>query len=69
MGGITVANGKAVFPNAVVRADAEDADYWLSGTSPMRRRRYRTASTMPISAPDAGIESPGPGDQISPYVL
>ncbi len=30
VGGITTADGKAVFPNAVVRADAKDGDYWLS---------------------------------------
>jgi glyoxylase-like metal-dependent hydrolase (beta-lactamase superfamily II) len=30
VGGITAADGKAVFLNAVVRADAEDVDYWLS---------------------------------------
>ena len=29
-GGITTADGKAVFANAVVRANARDADYWLS---------------------------------------
>lgn len=29
VGGLT-ANGAAVFPNAVVRADQHDADYWLS---------------------------------------
>lgn len=29
VGGLT-ADGKAVFPNAVVRADQHDADYWLS---------------------------------------
>jgi glyoxylase-like metal-dependent hydrolase (beta-lactamase superfamily II) len=28
-GGLS-ANGKAVFPNAIVRADKHDADYWLS---------------------------------------
>ena len=30
VGGITTADGKAVFPNAVVRADRNDGDYWLS---------------------------------------
>jgi glyoxylase-like metal-dependent hydrolase (beta-lactamase superfamily II) len=30
VGGLTTADGKAVFPNAVVRADAKDGDYWLS---------------------------------------
>jgi glyoxylase-like metal-dependent hydrolase (beta-lactamase superfamily II) len=30
VGGITTPDGKAVFPNAVVRADAKDGDYWLS---------------------------------------
>lgn len=29
VGGLT-ANGKAVFPNAVVKADKQDADFWLS---------------------------------------
>jgi glyoxylase-like metal-dependent hydrolase (beta-lactamase superfamily II) len=30
VGGITTADGKALFPNAVVRADGKDGDYWLS---------------------------------------
>jgi hypothetical protein len=30
VGDLTTADGKAVFPNAVVRADAKDGDYWLS---------------------------------------
>lgn len=30
VGGLTTADGRAVFPNAVVRADAKDGDYWLS---------------------------------------
>ena len=30
VGGITRADGVAVFPNAVVRVDAKDADHWLS---------------------------------------
>lgn len=30
VGGITTAHGKAVFPNAVVRANIKDGDYWLS---------------------------------------
>ncbi|MFL6262641.1 MAG: MBL fold metallo-hydrolase [Thermoanaerobaculia bacterium] len=29
-GGLATADGKAVFPNAVVRLDAENGDYWLS---------------------------------------
>lgn len=29
-GGLATADGKAVFPNAVVRLDAKDGDYWLS---------------------------------------
>jgi len=29
-GGLATADGKAVFPNAVVRLDTEDGDYWLS---------------------------------------
>ncbi len=30
VGGLTTADGKAVFPNAIVRLDAKDGDYWLS---------------------------------------
>lgn len=30
VGGLATADGKAVFPNAVVRADAKEGDYWLS---------------------------------------
>lgn len=30
VGGITTAAGTAVFPNAVVRADSKEGDYWLS---------------------------------------
>ncbi len=30
VGGITTPDGKAVFPNAIVRADAREAAYWLS---------------------------------------
>jgi len=29
VGGITTAEGKAVFPNAIVRADAKEAGFWL----------------------------------------
>jgi len=29
VGGITTADGKPVFPNAIVRADAKEAGYWL----------------------------------------
>jgi len=30
VGGLVTADGKAVFPNAIVRADAKDADHWLN---------------------------------------
>jgi glyoxylase-like metal-dependent hydrolase (beta-lactamase superfamily II) len=30
VGGLTGADGKRVFPNAIVRADKREADYWLS---------------------------------------
>jgi len=30
VGGITSADGRMVFPNAIVRADAKETDYWLS---------------------------------------
>jgi glyoxylase-like metal-dependent hydrolase (beta-lactamase superfamily II) len=56
VGGITTADGKSAFPNAILRIDAKDGDYWLSQTNldaapaPMKNVfRVAMASIKPYS--------------------
>ncbi|MDE2599223.1 MAG: MBL fold metallo-hydrolase [Rhodocyclaceae bacterium] len=73
VGGLS-ANGQRVFPNAVVRAEQEDADYWLSADNLARAPEgskgfFQGAQAMLKPYVDAGQFKPFSGDaELSPGI-
>lgn len=66
VGGLS-ANGQRVFPNAVVRAEQEDADYWLSADNLAQAPEdskgfFQGAQAMLKPYVDAGMFKPFSGD-------
>ena len=72
VGGLT-ANGKAVFPNATVRAQKQEADYWLNAANmnknPAMADAFRNASASLTPYVNAGKFQPFEGDvELTPGV-
>ncbi len=66
VGGITTADGRMVFANAIVRADARETDYWLSQKNldtapPDARESFKAAMTSMKPYVEAGRFKPFSG--------